>query len=302
MKKEKEKKGSKGPETFEAEKPLTKTEQKDVAIVTEVIQSREIAPQDAFGKLNRKQVDLIKRTVAQGASDDELRLFIQICKGANLNPFLRQAHLVPFWDSKNSVERRAIIIGIDGFRAIAESTGQYAGNDDPVFEGEDEIEIEKWGADKKLAKAKLTVPKKATVTVYKIVAGIRNPFTASARWSEYYPGGKKAARWNAMPYLMLGKCAEALALRKAFPKQLSGMYEESEIQQNPEQEAVKRTATAFDKLMTVAKTATVAELEDYKAKIAKSDKYTAAQKKEFATFADERIAELAEVDGQEVAV
>ena len=268
------------------------TETKDIAMITEVIQDKEIAPQDAFGRLNRRQVDLIKRTVAAGASDDELRLFIQVCKGANLNPFLRQAHLVPFWDSKAGAEKRTIIIGIDGFRAIAESSGAYAGSDDAVFEDGEQLEVEVW-ADKVKVKKNIEVPKKATVSVWKMVDHQRVAFTASARWSEYYPGGKKGVRWHVMPYLMLGKCAEALALRKAFPKLLSGMYEEAEfLQEVKGGEEKQRTATAFDKLMKVAKTMSAADLEDYKRKIEKSDKYTNEQKIEFRQLADERISAL----------
>lgn len=277
---------------------LTQAEEVEAKKAAVEFVSTEVAPQEAFGKLSRAQVNLIKRTVAQGASDDELRLFIQVCKGANLNPFLRQAHLVPFWDSKNSIERRAIIVGIDGFRAIAESSGQYAGNDDPVLEGEGEIDVEVWGDDKKKHAKKITVPKKATVTVYKVVAGVRNPFTASARWDEYYPGPKKGNQWHRMPNLMLGKCAEALALRKAFPKLLSGMYEDAEFSQaNAEAAQEQRQTSAFSKLMASLDTATAEQLREYIEKLGKSDKYTEAQKKKYVEAAEKRIQEI-ELAGQ----
>lgn len=273
---------------------LTEVEKKDVQVIERVIESKEVGAHEAFGKLTRAQINLIKRTVAQGASDDELRLFIQVCKGANLNPFLRQAHFVPFWDSKEGVERRAIVIGIDGFRAIAESSGQYAGNDDPLYEGEEDIETEVWegkGRDRKVTgKKNILVPKKATVTVHKVVGGVRNPFTASARWSEYYPGGKKGGQWHSRPYLMLGKCAEALALRKAFPKLLSGMYEDAEFQQaSAEANEQQRVDEGFKKLMEAVNKATPEDLRAYIEKIGKSDKYTAAQKKQFTTAAEKRL-------------
>jgi len=251
-------------------------EKKEIRVIERIIENREIAPQDAFGKLTKNQVALIKNTIAKGASDDELRLFIQVCKGAQLNPFLKQVHLVPRWDSKTGREVRAIQVSIDGFRSIAESSGAYAGNEDPIFDGEQEIEYGK-------EKRKITIPNSAKVTVYKIVDGQRYPFTATARWTEYYPGEKMGFQWHIRPYLMLGKCAEALALRKAFPTLLSGMYAQEEMNRGSEQESdSKKIQTSFQKLMDVIQQCTAAELKDYEEKMSKSDKYTPDQKVEFA--------------------
>lgn len=276
------------PETPKPE--LSQQDQKEVKVIERVIESREIAPADAFGKLTRPQIELIKRTVAKGATDDELRLFIQVCKGANLNPFLRQVHLVKRWDSKEGREVGAIQVGIDGFRAVAESSGQYAGNEDPQFEGEEDITY-----DSKAQKGvKLTVPKQATVTVYKLLEGQRYGFTATARWSEYYPGPKMGFQWHIRPYLMLGKCAEALALRKAFPKLLSGMYAAEEMDRGRDDEqAGRRASTGFDKLKAAIATADKVALEDYQKKMAASDKYTDVQKAEFAQLVEARLSELA---------
>lgn len=284
-------------EKKQAKKP---DEAETVREIVKVIESKEIAAADAFGRMTRGQLELIKRTVAAGASDDELRLFIQVCKGANLNPFLRQAHLVPFWDSKSGSEKRTIVIGIDGFRAIAESSGAYAGNDDAVFEGETEVEVDKWegtGAGRKVVgKERKATPVKATVTVYKIVDGQRYAFSASARWAEYFPGPKKGARWLLMPFLMLGKCAEGLALRKAFPKLLSGLYVQEEMDQAMNAGAEEAKAVkGFGTLMKIVKGASAEELKNFGEKMAKSDKYTDGQKAEFAEAADARLKELAKV-------
>lgn len=269
---------------------LSSKDQKEVRVIERIIENREIAPQDAFGKLTKTQVALIKNTIAKGASDDELRMFIQVCKGANLNPFLKQVHLVPRWDSKTGSEVRAIQVSIDGFRSIAESSGTYAGNDDPAFDGETEIEYSN-----KSGKHKVKAPVKATVTVYKLMEGQRYGFTATARWNEYYPGEKMGFQWHVRPYLMLGKCAEALALRKAFPKLLSGMYAQEEMDKGQDESApLQRAQQGFLKLMSAIKTASLAELEDYKAKLEKSDKYSAAQKAEFLGAVEPRIAELKE--------
>ena len=152
------------------------------------------------------QVGLIKRTIAAGATDDELTLFLGQCRRTGLDPFARQIYCV------KRQGKMTIQVGIDGFRLIADRSAQYAGNDDPVFDNEQN-------------------PTKATVTVYKIVGGVRCPFTATARWTQYYPGDSQGFMWKKMPHLMLGKCAEALALRKAFPAELSGLYISEEMQQ-----------------------------------------------------------------------
>lgn len=188
---------------------------------------------------NKSQIELIKNTVAVGATDDELKLFLTVCQSRKLDPFTRQIHFVKR-SSRNKdgtfSEKGTIQTSIDGLRAIAERTGCYAGNDDPVYDSESK-------------------PTKATVTVWKIVGGVRCPFTATARWSEYVPTGKDyktgqskiiSPMWIKMPLLMLGKCAEALALRKAFPESLSGLYsyEEMEQAETVKVEDVNQMATA----------------------------------------------------------
>ena len=271
-------------------KPIEET--KEIRAIEKKFEDRSIAPQDAFGKMTRPQIELIKKTIAKGASDDELRLFIQVCKGAQLNPFLKQVHLVPRWDNKEGKEVRAIQVSIDGFRSIAESSGHYAGNDDPVYEGDQEIQHDAWENKKQIQK-KLTVPTKATVTIYKIVDGQRYPFTATARWSEYYPGGKVGFQWHIRPYLMLGKCAEALALRKAFPKLLSGMYAQEEMDRTaPMDTDAQKIQKGFTTLLGLIEKCTIEELQDWMKKVEKSDKYTEDQKAEFLDKSDKKIVEL----------
>lgn len=158
------------------------------------------------------KIDLLKRTICKGANNDEFELFLGQCNRTGLDPFAKQIHAVQRWDAKQNRNIMAIQIGIDGYRLIADRTGKYAGNDDPVFDNEER-------------------PAKATVTVYKMVGGVRCPFTATARWTEYYPGDKLGFMWKSKPCLMLGKCAESLALRKAFPAELSGLYTDAEMDQ-----------------------------------------------------------------------
>lgn len=154
---------------------------------------------------SREKIDLIKRTIAADASDDELQLFLYTAKRTGLDPLARQIYAI------KRGGKMTIQTGIDGYRVIADRTGKLAGISDYEFDSEEG-----------------KFPKKATVTVKKVVNGAIAEFTATARWGEYNAGG---SMWAKMPYLMLGKCAEALALRKAFPADLSGIYTTEEMQQ-----------------------------------------------------------------------
>jgi phage recombination protein Bet len=164
------------------------------------------------------QVELIKRTVAVGATDDELQLFMYVARKTGLDPFTRQIYALKRWNKAAGREVMAIQTGIDGFRVTADRTGKLAGISDPIFDDESGQH-----------------PNRATVTVKKLLPdGTLAEFTATARWSEYVQlskEGKASGMWAKMPYLMLGKCAEALALRKAFPADLSGVYTTEEMAQ-----------------------------------------------------------------------
>lgn len=132
-------------------------------------------------------------------------MFLHVAKKSGLDPFANQIYFV------KRKGKATIQTGIDGYRLSASRSGEYGGSDDPVFEEKD------------------GKPVKATVTIYRFVKGEKCAFTASARWDEYKP--ENAFMWNKMPFTMLGKCAEALALRKAFPQELSGIYTKEEMDQ-----------------------------------------------------------------------
>jgi phage recombination protein Bet len=168
------------------------------------LQRQDARPQDQG--FTRDKIELIKRTIAVGASDDELQLFLYTAKKTGLDPLARQIYAI------KRAGKMTIQTGIDGYRLIADRTRQLAGISDYVFDSEEG-----------------KFPKKATVTVSKIIDGLVRDFTASARWDEY--SQQSSPMWNKMPYLMLGKCAEALALRKAFPADLSGVYTTEEMSQ-----------------------------------------------------------------------
>lgn len=193
--------------------------------------------QSIKGRYTKEQINLIRHTVAQGATDNELMLFLYQAKRKGLDPLSNQIHFVKR-NTKNG-PMVAIQTGIDGYRAIAHRTGLLAGVNDAYFDdGKTEYEMKK---------ANIEHPETATVIVKKRVGNQIVESSATAGWDEYYPGGKGDFMWRKMPYLMLAKCAEALALRKAFPDDLSGIYTDAEMDQA--QEDFNRELTEEEKTL-----------------------------------------------------
>lgn len=180
---------------------------------------------------NREKVDLLKQTICKGASDPELELFVHVCKRTGLDPFARQIHAVKRWDTETGKEVMSIQIGIDGFRVVAERTKLYCGQT-PIEWCDDKGQ---W-SDVWLGKAP---PFAARCGVLR--DGFSQPVTATVRYKAYVQtkkGGEPNRMWSKMDAEMLGKCAEAAALRKAFPNDLSGLYLPEEMAgQEPDESA-----------------------------------------------------------------
>lgn len=186
------------------------------------------------------------RVIPSNTPQGVIKLFARVCHEKNLSPFTRQIHLVPRLNRKANQIQYTIQIGIDGLRALAERTGKYAGTDDYVYdEGLSLYQMIQAGRKK---------PTTATATVYKILPnGSVHPIRATARWEEYYPGEDQWSLWNKMPFLMLGKVAEALALRKAFPDALGGLYADEEMEQAGKEVQVEVIDDSEPKKVEVAK-------------------------------------------------
>jgi phage recombination protein Bet len=169
------------------------------------------APKGAIDYSNPTMLDTIASTVAVGATAAEFKMFIAFCQSTGLNPFKKE---IWFIKPKGQVQ---MMTGVAGFHAIANGHPQYDGIE-TGFVGKDGEYLP------------MTYPKDdyigAWAKVYR--KDRRIPHEGVAMKDEY---AKSFGNWTTMPRVMIVKCAESVALRKAFPQQLNGLYTEEEFQE-----------------------------------------------------------------------
>jgi phage recombination protein Bet len=160
-------------------------------------------------KLALEEVDLLKNEICKGATDNELVHFLKVCSSLNLNPFTKQIYSLPFSGG------RVVVIGIDGLSTIAHRTNEYVGCGPATFEFKNPNDKQ---------------PLSAEVTVYRMRNGVKGEFTAKVFMDEYKPKFK-STMWDKFPKRMLEKCAHALALKKGFNEEMTGLYTTEEMDQ-----------------------------------------------------------------------
>lgn len=228
------------------------------------------------GRLTEGMLDTLKATIAQDLTNDELALFAAVCERTGLDPFAKQIYGI-----KRTTRRKVngqwieeghltIQTAIDGYRLIAERSGLYGGQDPAEWCGPDGTWTDVWLSS--------DPPVAARVAVYR--KDVARPFVGVARFDAYadrWPAkdgqtvGDLRNLWKTMPDGQIAKCAEALALRKAFPNDLSGIYTTEEMEQanNPIDVHVGERpgipARDFDELVAASEQLTDEQLAEVKA-------------------------------------
>ena len=159
-------------------------------------------------------MEVLQSSLYPGASLPSIKLVLGYCKAAGLDPMRKPVHIVPMWDSKAKAMRDVVMPGIGLYRTDASRTDEHVGTDKPVYGPMVEYD---------LSGHKITVPEWCEVTVYRLKNGVKCAYTAEEYWIENYAtAGKDTtspnAMWKKRARGQLAKCAEAQALRKAFPE------------------------------------------------------------------------------------
>lgn len=163
-------------------------------------------------------IPVLRSSLYPGAKDESIKLVIAYCRASGLDPMQKPVHLVPMNVKKvgggpRDYEWRDVVMpGIGLYRIQASRTSELAGIDEPEY-----------GPDVSLPGVPGTVPEWCKVTVYRVIGGTRVPFTAREYWAENYAtAGRESSEpnsmWKRRPRGQIAKCAEAQALRKAFPE------------------------------------------------------------------------------------
>ena len=169
--------------------------------------------------LTESDLGIIRRTIAKDADDAEFQYFVKVATLRQLNPLLNQISL-QIRNANDATKRASVVITtIHGLRLIASRTGNYMPGRDTTFITDDHNNL---------------VSATAYVKKYHPSSGTWHEISETAYWSEFvqtYRNGDLMGLWASKPRLMLAKCAEALALRRAFPEDLSGLYTDDEMGQ-----------------------------------------------------------------------
>ena len=265
--------------TVKVKEPVMPETPKNVRTVVDEPESKELDTvqpaeiQNGQLILTPKHLDLIKTQIAKDATKQELDLFLMMAYRTRLDPLMRQLYFIKYGNNVSYVT------SIDGYRIVAHRTNEFAGVNEPVYS---------YDKNEKLTHC--------SISVYKFVGGIKCAFTAKVKFSEYNTGKNM---WSKIPETMIAKVAEAHALRKAFPQDLSGIYTTDEMDQakresEPQKKKVERISRSQARVITQLIEEKELEVDRVKAFVKKAYKCTSVGQmtKEQATHLIKRLEKM----------
>lgn len=162
--------------------------------------------------MTQEKMDLLNSTICKDLTKAEMEFFSQVCSSKQLDPFSNQIYAI------KRGGRLTFQVAIDGLRAMAERTGEYDGQEDPVW-------FDSEGKQHYIWLDQNNPPVACRVGIFR--KGMTRPIRAIVTLKEF--SSSVNPLWKNMPSHLLAKCAEAGALRKAFPQVCGGMYEKDEM-------------------------------------------------------------------------
>ncbi len=197
-------------------------------------------------EFNPKQIEILKNSICKGLSNEEFEIFLMSCQKTQLDPFMRQIYAVKRKCKKADNtwgEVMTIQTGIDGYRLIAERTGCYAPGPEPTYTLDNNGQ---------LLSATAYIKKQTRDGTWHIVSASAYLDEYMQSYTDRQTGEKKpTGMWVNMQRTMLAKCAEAQALRKAFPAEMSGVYTKEEMSQADIDHMTKITLEQTAELQTI---------------------------------------------------
>lgn len=186
--------------------------------------------------MNEKELmNVLQSSLYPGAKVESIKLVLGYCKAAGLDPMQKPVHIVPISVKQGTdyVMRDTVMPGIGLYRTQASRTGEYAGITEPEFGPTKQLVVGEF---------KMDYPEWCRVTVKRRCRDVIVDFTANERWTENYATAKRDsaipnAMWKRRPFAQLAKCAEAQALRKAFPE-LGAMPTADEMEGKPYEDGI----------------------------------------------------------------